>query len=129
VEIGQEFKAEFQISEAIHKGFTNVFNDRNPMHIDDSYAQSKGYKGKIMQGNILNGFLSYFIGETLPVKNVIIISQEISFRQAFFIGDALTLVARIKDVHELYEVYDFKYNFSNQQGNKIATGKISIKSI
>jgi acyl dehydratase len=38
------------------------------LHIDDDYARSKGFKQKVMHGNILCGFLSRFVGELLPVK-------------------------------------------------------------
>ena len=67
-----KYEVPFIVSENIYKGFIQLFNDKNPLHVNDVFAIEKGFKEKVMHGNILNGFLSYFIGECLPVKNVVI---------------------------------------------------------
>ena len=80
---GDIFLEEFSVAEKVYHGFIETFNDKNPLHTDVSFAQSKGYKGRVMFGNILNGFLSYFVGECLPIKNVIIHSQDIKYKKPF----------------------------------------------
>ena len=44
------------------------------------YAIEKGFDSRVVQGNLQNCFISYFIGECLPSKNVMILSQTINFR-------------------------------------------------
>ena len=53
---------------------------------------------KIVHGNILNCFISYFIGEIIPTKNVIIIEQKISFVKPFFINDIISLNSVVKSL-------------------------------
>ena len=76
---GDSFSKEFIIDNEIYIGFINLFKDRNPLHTDIAFAKEKGFNATVMHGNILGGFLSYFIGECLPEKNVIIHSQEIKY--------------------------------------------------
>ena len=75
LELNQQFELNFTVTESIYLGFIENFQDKNPLHTNESFAVSKGFKSKVMHGNILNGFLSYFIGEALPSKDVIIHSQ------------------------------------------------------
>src|SRR5690349_15151584 len=84
-----KFQQTFLVSEKIYEGFIELFGDKNPLHTNEAFAVEKGFKGRVMHGNILNGFLSYFIGECLPVKNVIIHSQEIKFSNAVYVNDEL----------------------------------------
>lgn len=124
---GTTFQHQFLVTRKIYEGFLEIFNDRNPMHTDKNFAQSKGYNDVILHGNILGGFLSYFIGECLPQKNVMIIGQNINYHKPFFIDDQLDFSATIKYLSEATGVVDFKYVFRNQTKVKIAKGNIQIK--
>lgn len=123
---GDTFTAAFSVNEETYKGFIGLFNDRNPLHTDKAFAQSKGFKGEVMHGNILNGFLSYFIGECLPDKNVIIQTQEIKYALPVYLHDRLKLVAQVADRYESVNAVEFKYYFENSAGEKVAKGKIQI---
>lgn len=125
MQVGDEFHFDFLIDEKIHAGFIAVFDDRNALHVDDVYAQGKGFPAKVMHGNILNGFLSRFVGELLPVKNTIIHTMGINFRRPCHLNDLVTLHATIVEVHESVDVYVFKYTF--QVGEKIvAMGNLQV---
>lgn len=123
---GDIFRYSFTVSEEVYKGFIAVFNDRNPLHTDEAFAQAKGFKGKVMHGNILNGFVSYFIGECLPDKDVIIHHQEIKYNLPVYLGDTLNFYAEIKDIFESVNAFEFAFYFSNADDKKVAKGKIQI---
>ena len=120
------FDLTFRVSDDIYQGFIRVFKDRNPLHVDESFALDRGFKGKVMHGNILNGFLSYFIGECLPEKDVIIHSQEIKYLRPVYLNDVLTLRAHVHDIFESVNVAEIKFVFMNSESAKVAKGKISI---
>ncbi len=126
IEKGTEYKIPFQVTEEIYDGFIKIFRDKNPLHTDDNFAKEKGFTSKVMQGNILNGFLSYFIGECLPLKNVIIFSQEIKYSLPVYLNDNLELIAVVEDWFQSVKMVVFKFHFLNQHNKKIAKGKISI---
>lgn len=119
---------EFIVTSDLHAGFITVFNDNNPMHTDVEYAKKHGFEQKIMHGNILCGFLSYFVGECLPLKNVIILSQKINFRNPFFINDRLVLEVTVKDIYESVNLVELKFKFREKISKKlISNGNLEIK--
>ena len=124
--LGTIYNQEFIVSEETHQGFIALFKDENPLHTDTEFAISKGFKGKVMHGNILNGFLSYFIGECLPTNDVIIHSQEIQFKNAVYLNDILAFRAEIIGVYESVQAIEFKFDFKNAIGKTVAKGKIQI---
>jgi len=123
---GDKFEVNFEVSDKIYNGFIQIFNDLNPLHTEDEFAIRMGFRQKVMHGNILNGFLSYFVGERLPAKNVIIQTQEIKYIQPVYLGDSLKLNIEISDVFESVSAYEFKFFFLNSEGKKVARGNIQI---
>jgi 3-hydroxybutyryl-CoA dehydratase len=123
---GDNFTTHFLITEDIYEGFIQLFNDKNPLHTNEQFAIDKGFKGKVMHGNILNGFLSYFIGEWLPEKNVIIHSQEIQYKNPVYLNDELQFSANISGIYQSVNVIEFKFTFKNSESKTVAKGKIQI---
>lgn len=123
---GDEFESVFKITDEVYSGFISLFNDKNPLHTNKKFAIQKGFKSEVMHGNILNGFISYFIGECLPIKNVIIQSQEIKFFKPTYLYNILTFQAEIVDVFESVNVVEIKFIFKNENEVKVAAGKINI---
>lgn len=120
------FKEVFIIKRETYEGFIDVFKDHNPLHTNQGFAREKGFMDVVMHGNILNGFLSFFIGEKLPTKNVIIHSQEIQFKNPVYLNDELQFNAEIIGVYESVNAVEFKYNFKNKDTKIVAKGKIQI---
>tara|TARA_A100000171_G_C2041058_1_gene100504 strand:+ start:55 stop:453 length:399 start_codon:yes stop_codon:yes gene_type:complete len=120
------FEDVFTVKKEIHDGFINVFRDNNPLHTDMDFARKKGFIGVVMHGNILNGFLSFFIGEKLPTKDVIIHSQEIQFKNPVYLNDKLQFHAEIVGLYESVNAVEFKYSFKNKDNKIVAKGKIQI---
>ena len=124
--LGDTFEEEFTVKKETYEGFVNVFKDNNPLHTNQSFARNKGFDGVVMHGNILNGFLSFFIGEGRPTKDVIIHSQEIQFKNPVYLNDELRFNAQIIGVYESVNAIEFNYSFINKDGKIVAKGKIQI---
>ena len=123
--VGEKYNLNFQLDERIYKGFIDLFQDENPLHVDSEFAKSKGFQSQVMHGNILNGFVSFFIGMKLPIKNVIIHSQEIHFKQPVYLNHELNFEAVITDFFESVNTYQFKFKFTHES-KVVAKGKIQI---
>ena len=124
--LNDTYSKSFIVTEDIYNGFIGIFNDHNILHTNEEYAKEKGFKSKVMHGNILNGFISYFIGECLPKKEVIIHSQEIQFKNPVYLNDELNFNAKIVGIYESVNAIEFKYTFQNQLSKTVAKGKIQI---
>jgi 3-hydroxybutyryl-CoA dehydratase len=124
--INDIFEESFVVSNNTHQDFMQLSQDKNPLHTNEEFAFSKGFKGIVMHGNILNAFLSHFIGECLPTKNVIIHSQDIQFKNPVYLDDKLSFTASVSGVFESVNAVEFKYYFKNSQTKIVAKGKIQI---
>lgn len=118
----------FKVSENVYEGFQNTFEDKNILHVNAEYAKGKGFTDKVMYGNILNGFVSYFVGELLPDKEILIQKQEISFHKPVYIGDEVNFEANLSEIYESVGSYIFKFKFNNESG-LLAKGKVQIGKI
>tara|TARA_B100000780_G_C21047377_1_gene420480 strand:- start:109 stop:510 length:402 start_codon:yes stop_codon:yes gene_type:complete len=123
------FDEKFKISDELVSDFVKLSNDRNPLHTIDKFAIDKGFKSMVVQGNLQNCFISYFIGECLPSKNVMILSQNINFKNPVYINDILNLRVKIIGVFESVDLIEFEFNFTNQLNKIISKGIIKIKLI
>ncbi len=122
---GDKFELTYTVTEKIYRGFVDTFSDRNPLHTDENFARSKGFVSKVMHGGILTGFLSNFIGEQLPVKNVIIQSYKIGFSKPVYLNTELKFLAEVKEVYESVNCIVIKYSFRNST-EMVSKGEISI---
>ena len=90
VKEGTIFNHEFKVNKETSDLFVKLSQDRNPLHVDENFSISKGFKSKVTHGNIQNCFLSYFVGEIFPIKEVMILSQTIKFKNPVYENDVLT---------------------------------------
>ena len=116
----------FTVSESVYQSFQVCSGDMNPLHTNESFAQNKGFQSKVMYGNILNAFVSYFVGECLPTKDVIIHSQDIAYKNPVYLNDELHLEAEVDGVYESVNAIEFKFKFSNQNNMVVAKGHVQI---
>ena len=123
---GDRFSKDFEVTQEVYAGFIAIFRDRNDLHTDSVFARARGFQDMVMHGNILNGFISYFVGECLPLRNVIIHAQEIKYNKPVYLGDRLELQVEVTEVVESVGVVQFRFQFLNQTSVTVAKGKIQI---
>ena len=126
---GTTFNHKYTVSNETVDNFARLSNDKNPLHTDNEFAKSKGFKSKVVHGNIQNCFISHFVGECLPLKNVMILSQEIKYKAPVYINDMLFLNIIIVNVFDSVKLIELNFNFKNKNDRTISTGKIKIKII
>ena len=59
--------------------FAEVSSDRNPVHLDESYAQDTMFQGRIAHGMLTAGLISAVIGEQLPGHGTVYLGQSLKF--------------------------------------------------
>ena len=109
----------YLVTPEVYEGFQRCSQDMNPLHTDAAFAKEKGFPDCLMYGNILNGFISHFVGMLLPTPHVMIQSQDISFHKPVFLHDEVTLEASIDTVSEAVNIINYKLKFYKT----LATGR------
>lgn len=125
----QSLEATYRVTPDSYYSFQRISNDYNPLHTDVSFAQQKGFPDRVMYGNILNAFVSHFVGMVIPSREVMIQTQDIQFRKPVYMGDEILLKATPEDVSEAVEIINFKLKFYRPAEKKpelIATGHVQI---
>jgi 3-hydroxybutyryl-CoA dehydratase len=67
--------------------FAEVTTDRNPVHLDEDYAQQTMFHGRIAHGMLTAGLISAVIGEQLPGHGAIYLAQSLKFMAPVRPGD------------------------------------------
>ena len=67
--------------------FAEVSTDRNPVHLDDAYAQDTIFEGRIAHGMLTAGLVSAVIGEQLPGHGTVYLGQNLKFLAPVRPGD------------------------------------------
>lgn len=129
VEKSQAIEVTYHVTPEVYFGFQRISSDYNPLHTDEAFAKSKGFPERVMYGNILNGFVSHFVGMALPSRDVMIQTQDIQFRKPVYLNDEILLKSTIEEVSEAVEIINYKLKFYRMGGAKpelVASGHVQI---
>ena len=67
--------------------FAEATSDRNPVHLDEAYAQDTIFGGRIAHGMLTAGLISAVIGEQLPGHGSVYLGQSLRFLAPVRPGD------------------------------------------
>ncbi len=77
--------------------FAEVSGDHNPLHLDEAFAASTKFEGRVAHGMLTASFISALFGNQFPGPGCIYISQTLKFKAPVRIGDTVkvevTLIA------------------------------------
>lgn len=87
LEIGMVRHLQKQVTDRDIELFAEVSTDRNPVHLDDAYAQDTIFEGRIAHGMLTAGLISAVIGEQLPGHGTVYLGQTLKFMAPVRPGD------------------------------------------
>lgn len=119
----------YQVTQEVYNSFQQCSYDYNPLHTDAAFASSKGFASVVMYGNILNAFVSHFVGMLLPTREVMIQSQDICYQKPVFLNDEITLESSIDTISEAVNIIQYKLKFFRMKDGKreaVAKGHVQI---
>ncbi len=90
LEIGMCRRLTKEISDHDIELFAEVSTDRNPVHLDESYARETIFQGRIAHGMLTAGLISAVIGEQLPGHGTVYLGQSLKFLAPVRPGDIVT---------------------------------------
>ena len=95
LEIGQTAELRRTVTAADIEAFAAVTGDVNPVHLDEAYAATTQFKGRIAHGMLSAGYISAVLGTELPGPGAIYVSQTLNFRRPVRIGDEVTAEVKV----------------------------------
>ncbi|MFA0678094.1 MaoC family dehydratase, partial [Vibrio sp. 10N.222.51.A6] len=99
--------------------------DRNPVHLDEVYAENSRFKKRIAHGMISSSFFSALFGTKLPGEGCVYVSQSLKFRKPVYIDDTVvaTVVVSEIDINKRRVYFDTYCKVGKQ---KVITGQAEI---
>lgn len=86
------------ITEADIVLFSGVSGDINPAHLDEEYAKTTLFGGRIAHGMLSAGLISAALANKLPGPGTIYLGQTLTFRSPVRAGDTVKATVTVKSV-------------------------------
>ena len=94
--VGQSAETVHVVGEADIEAFAAVSGDVNPVHMDETFARTTAFGGRIAHGMLAAAYISAVLGNQLPGAGSIYLSQSLRFRRPVKIGDPVTARVTVK---------------------------------
>ena len=98
IEMGMTRYVQKTVTDRDIEMFAEVSTDRNPVHLDDAYAQDTIFEGRIAHGMLTAGLISAVIGEQLPGHGTIYMGQNLKFLAPVRPGDTVRAEVEVVDI-------------------------------
>lgn len=108
------------------EAFARLSMDDNPLHLDEEYARSSIFGGRVAHGLLVSSFISAVIARKLPGTGSIYLSQELQFLKPVFLGDTITATVTVEEIPKPSRVR-LATTCTNQHGDTVVRGTALVK--
>lgn len=95
---GMRASASKTVTEADVILFSGISTDVNPVHLDEEFARTTQFGGRIAQGMLSASFISAVLANKLPGPGVVYLAQTLKFKAPVRIGDTVTATVTVREV-------------------------------
>ena len=96
--VGQSATLARTVTAADIAQFAAVTGDANPVHLDEAYARTTPFGGRIAHGMLSAAFISAVLGMQLPGPGTIYLSQTLKFRAPVRPGDTVKTTVTVREL-------------------------------
>lgn len=105
--------------------FATVSGDVNPVHLDEGFAATTPFKGRIAHGMLSGALISAAIACELPGPGTIYVGQELSFLRPVRPGDEIRIELEVLEKLPRNRVR-LATRVINQEGKKVVDGVATV---
>ena len=108
--------------------FSELSNDKNPIHLDSNFASKTNFGRKIVHGMLIASLFSGLLGEKMPGKGTIYLGQTITFIKPVFINETVTASVEIKYIRKDKPIYTLKTICETKLNGIVVDGEAIVKN-
>ena len=123
--VGDKASIQHHVSERDLILFAEVSGDVNPVHLDESFAATTPFKGRIAHGMFSGALISAAIACELPGPGSIYIGQELSFMRPVRLEDEIRIELEILEKLPKNRV-KIATRIFNQDGKQVVDGVATV---
>jgi 3-hydroxybutyryl-CoA dehydratase len=86
-EVGRSAERTFHVDDAAIERFADLSGDRNPVHLDDAFAATTPFRGRVAHGMLTAAFFSALLAGELPGPGTVYLGQRLRFTAPVRPGD------------------------------------------
>ena len=95
IEIGMSVSYSQTVTDSDIKKFAEISGDRNPVHLEEEFAENSRYKKRIAHGLLTASYFSALFGTKIPGKGCVYASQSLKFKRPVYLGDTVTAIVEV----------------------------------
>ena len=107
-------------------GFAEISLDTNPVHLDEEYAKTTRFGGRIAHGMLAASLVSAVLGTRLPGPGTIYLSQTLAFKGPVRLGDTITATVTVKAIKDGKPIVTLDTIVANQRGEVVLSGEAVV---
>lgn len=97
LKIGDKFSKSILVTDEMINGFAKYTGDNNPVQVNDQFASETIFRKRIAHGFLVGSLISAVLGNDLPDKVTINLSQTLKFKAPVFIDDEIIANVEVLD--------------------------------
>lgn len=125
--IGQTSSLKKTFSSEEVKAFAELSLDRNPIHLDEAYAEQTIFGNRIVHGFLVGSLISAVFGTQLPGEGAIYLHQEMNFRKPVYHGEEITATVTVTNIKKEKSILYFDTKCENGRGEIVIDGNAVLK--
>ena len=126
--VGQKYEFDKTISDEDVKKFAEVTGDFNPLHLDEEFAKTTMFGGRIAHGMIGAGIISGGLAMYLPGTGTTYLGQELSFKNPVRIGETIHVELEIMELipKKKFDIAKIRTTCINSKGEIVIDGTATV---
>ena len=106
--------------------FARFSGDFSPLHVDEAFAKTTRFGGRVAHGMILGTLVSTLVGMDLPGRHAILLSVSLEFRKPVLMGDRIRVEAVVARKVEANRILELAITAVNQAAVLVASGTAKV---
>ena len=127
IRVGDTAELSHTIAQGDVDAFAQLTGDFNPLHVDETFSRTTLFRRPVVHGMLSASFISTMIGTLLPGSGALWTSQTLEFLAPAFVGDTLTVVAKVEQRSAAARVLVLSTVVVNQHGHELVKGTSHVK--
>ena len=124
--VGDNASISKTITDADIHAFADVTGDHNPIHLDDEYAATTRFGGRIAHGMLSASLISGVLASELPGAGSVYLSQTLKFVKPVFPGDTVTARVTVTGIRDDKPIVTLKTVCVNQHNELVLKGEATV---
>lgn len=128
IELGRQAVIERAISDPVVRAFAELSGDRNPLHLDETFAASTPFRRRVAHGMLTAAIVSA-AHTKLTGPGFVYVGQGLEFKGPVFIDDVVTVSVKVLEKKPAKKILVLETRVTKQDGSVVLEGRSALKEL